>query len=152
MSTGNRCGIYDKIDALDEARTVSDLVSRLKLILSELAYYSVTGEGAVMETHEEWHGDFADCLYAEASADRTDALSAPACRRQPFSGEKAAKPKQSKRPPASDEKAAKPLAANSRNPYPIAPPSNRPRPSDLPPSLRQILEGTHASLREDDNF
>lgn len=69
-STGTRCAIYEKIDALDEARSVADLVKRLKPILSELAYYAITGEAAVMETREEWHSQYADALYSAAASDR----------------------------------------------------------------------------------
>ena len=65
MATGNRCVIYDDIDALSEARTVADLVRRLKPILSELAYYGVTGETAVLEAHEEWRSQYTDRLRDE---------------------------------------------------------------------------------------
>lgn len=68
MSTGNRCAIYDSIEALDEARTVADLVRRLKPILSELAYYGVTGESAILEAHEEWRTQYNDHLRQESGA------------------------------------------------------------------------------------
>jgi hypothetical protein len=68
MSTGNRCVIYNHIDALSEARTVADLVRRLQPILSELAYYGVTGETAVLEAHEEWRTQYTDRLRSESTA------------------------------------------------------------------------------------
>ena len=67
MSTGNRCVIYDEIEGLSEARTVVDLVRRLKPILSELAYYGVTGETAVLESHEEWRSQYTDRLRDEST-------------------------------------------------------------------------------------
>ena len=67
MSTGNRCVIYDEIEGLSEARTVVDLVRRLKPILSELAYYGVTGETAVLEAHEEWRSQYTDRLRDEST-------------------------------------------------------------------------------------
>ena len=67
MSTGNRCVIYDEIEGLSEARTVADLVRRLKPILSELAYYGVTGETAVLEAHEEWRSQYTDRLRDEST-------------------------------------------------------------------------------------
>jgi hypothetical protein len=67
MSTGNRCVIYDEIEGLSEARTVADLVRRLKPILAELAYYGVTGETAVLEAHEEWRSQYTDRLRDEST-------------------------------------------------------------------------------------
>ena len=78
MSTGNRCVIYDDIEALDEARSVSDLVRRLKPILSELAYYGVTGETAVLEAHEEWRSQYTDRLRDETQQNAKKSVAARA--------------------------------------------------------------------------
>jgi hypothetical protein len=80
MSTGNRCVIYDEIEELSEARTVADLVRRLKPILSELAYYGVTGETAVLEAHEEWRSQYTDRLRDESTqpAAQAGGFAAPA--------------------------------------------------------------------------
>ncbi len=184
-STGNRCAIYDSIDGLDEARTVADLVSRLKPILNELAYYAVTGEAAVMETREEWHTTFTDRLYEDVGKTRASALAAPngrdllakeeararearererlvkeeaaraALNRTPGHGKtlsrRAPKPGGETRvPQASHSYASASGFGDSDERLPPAPPSNRPHPSDLSPALRAIMEGTHASFREDD--
>jgi len=51
-------GIFNKIDDLDDSRSLKDLISKIKPILAELAYYSITGDGAVMEMRENWHSNF----------------------------------------------------------------------------------------------
>lgn len=122
--TGNRCAIYDRIDALDEVRTVADLLRRLKPILNELAYYAVTGEAAVMETREEWHSQYTDALYGETSSDHKAGRAAGAGRAGPA--------------PRADG------GRGERAPPP--PPTNRPRPGDLPASLRAIMNGSHSSF------
>lgn len=160
-STGNRCKIYEKIDALDEARTVADLVKRLKPILSELAYYAVTGEAAVMETREEWHSQYADALYGASASD--------------YNADRAAVAAVAPRAPARAASARAPSGAGRVDPglarsvsttggkgggrgrsderrhAQAAPPSNRPRPGDIPPSLQAIMDGSHPSFKEDDN-
>jgi hypothetical protein len=125
-TTGNRCEIYKHIDALDEARTVADLVKRLKPILSELAYYAVTGEAAVMETREEWHSQYSDALYHATASDHA------ADRAPPARG------------------GAAPARAGERRIVQTAPPSNRPSPSSIPSSLRAIMNGSHPSFKESD--
>ena len=65
---GSPNNIYAKIEKLDEAKTVKELVSILKPILNELAYYSVTGDGAVMEMREDWHNTFTDYMYEAAGS------------------------------------------------------------------------------------
>jgi len=70
--TKNRCAIFDRIDELDGAKSVADLVKTLKPILSELAYFAVTGEGAVMEDREEWHTTYKEVLFAGHNADNAD--------------------------------------------------------------------------------
>ena len=121
--TGSRCAIYDRIDTLDEARTVAELLRRLKPILNELAYYAVTGEAAVMETREEWHSQYTDALYGETSSDYK-AGRATAGRAGPAPRADGGRSERSQAPP----------------------PANRPRPGDLPASLRAIMNGSHASL------
>lgn len=77
-TTGNRCSIYSAIDGLDEARTVQDLVKRLKPILSELAYYGINGEAAILESREEWHTQYSGELQREGGAPLAAAQRAPA--------------------------------------------------------------------------
>lgn len=145
--TGNRCAIYDKIDALDEARTVAELVAKLKPVLNELAYYAVNGEAAVLEAHEEWRGNYADALYAEMGAEHAAAMSG---QRSPPSagGGSGARPSRGRKTRGGAAGHDRPPGPTDRMPMP--PPSNRPRPdAALPPSLRAIMDGTHASLSED---
>ena len=129
-STGSRCAIYERIDALDEARTVADLLRRLKPILNELAYYAVTGEAAVMETREEWHSQYTDALYGETSSDHKAGRAAAAGRAGPAARGDGTRSERSER----SERA------------PLPPPTNRPRPEDLPASLRAIMNGSHSSF------
>ena len=92
MSTGNRCVIYDRIDALEDARTVDELVQMLRPILQELAYYGVTGEAAVLEAHEEWHDTYTRRLRTESDQDQasvaTSLARAPAPSRHARDGER----------------------------------------------------------------
>jgi hypothetical protein len=142
-STGTRCAIYEKIDALDEARSVADLVKRLKPILSELAYYAITGEAAVMETREEWHSQYADALYSAAASDRAADRAA-----ERASVATRANERTSERPRAQARAQARAQGAQG---FASAPPSNRPCPGDLPLSLRAIMNGSHPSFKEDNN-
>ena len=133
MSTGNQA-IYDKIDHLDEARTPQELAERLKPILNFLVYYAATGEGAVMDAHEEWHQQYTDALYsADDSTPVGSTSSAPA---RPQGKGKGKKSVPGLEPPVEHRRMAQP-------------PANRPRPSDLSDNLRRIMEGTHPSLKDD---
>ena len=150
--TGTRCAIYEKIDALDEARSVADLVRRLKPILSELAYYAITGEAAVMETREEWHSQYADALYSAAASDR--AADRAANRASDRASDRASGAARAGERPRSHaerpRREARALGAQSFVSAPAAPP-NRPCPGDLPLSLRAIMNGSHPSFKEDGN-
>lgn len=61
-------GIFNKIDELDDSRNVKELISKIKPILAELAYYSITGDGAVMEMRENWHSNFTGYIREAAQA------------------------------------------------------------------------------------
>lgn len=62
MSSGSITDIYQQIDDLDNVKSVRELLAKLKPILAELAYYSVTGDGAVMEMRENWHSTFTNYI------------------------------------------------------------------------------------------
>jgi hypothetical protein len=62
MSAGSITDIYQQIDDLDNVKSVRELLAKLKPILAELAYYSVTGDGAVMEMRENWHSTFTNYI------------------------------------------------------------------------------------------
>lgn len=163
-TTGNRCAIYDKIDALERAPTVAALVAQLRPILNELAYYAVTGEAAVNETHEEWHTTFTDRLYEAMGSDRSAAIAragAPGAMPAPSSTVLARAAELDRaRGQAGRRPQAKPAAGGGRTEggfgdsadrLPPAPPGNRPRPGGpIPSSLLAIMNGSHPSLREDD--
>ena len=154
---GRRCEIYEKIDALDEARTVADLAKRLQGILAELAYYAVTGEGAVVETHEEWRSQYADALYDAAASDaNNDRVAATAADALYSAAPRAPAPSRI----AKTARAAKPGTGHGERPRTPAPPSgrlqaapptaNRSRPGDIPASLRTIMDGSHPSFKENE--
>jgi hypothetical protein len=164
MSARNRCDIYTKIDSLDSARSLPELTKQLKVILNELAYYAVTGEGAVMESHEQWREEYTDALYSGASSHGGGA--APSVSRPSVDSVGVGKKKGNSTAP----KARKAQSNNNSdsvaawdNPNagveiesPVehrrtaAPPTNRPRAEDIPASLRAIMEGTHPSLHGKD--
>jgi hypothetical protein len=127
--------IYDHIDGLDSARTVADLVSRLKPILEELAYASEVGDGAVMKATEQWHSDYTDALYEETADDHARGPAAAPRDRNA----KNAKTAQARSAPHTD----KPMVVSQKKQLP---PPNRPNPGNIPPSLVAIMQGTHPSL------
>lgn len=129
-SSGNgksrgRCSVYDDIDGLSdclslpEAKRLPTLVGLLQRILNQLAYYSTTGDGAVLEAQEEWHETFTDRLYTAAGQARQQAT-----------------------PPAAPGGPARAAA-------PPPPVPARKAPDDLPASLRAIMNGSHTSLKND---
>ena len=138
-SSGNRgrCGIYDDIDsladcaALPENKRFPTLIAQLQKILNQLAYGFITGEGAALETHEEWHGKFTDRLYEAAGQARADAMAHRATATTAPGG------------------ATTVASAADDRPLPAAPPQRK-APDDLPDSLRRIMNGSHESLNESD--
>jgi len=146
MSTGNRCAIYDDIDALSEARTVADLVRRLQPILAELAYYGVTGETAVLEAHEEWRTQYTDRLRSESgpAAARPDEMRPDAARpaARPDARPDAARPATSHSSRASSSR-----SAFSARPSANYTPQNV-NGAGVPRALLSIMSGTHPSLRD----
>ena len=114
--------LYDAIELLDGATDVKDLAARLKPILNQLAFYLVTGEGAVMDSHEEWHEEFRDQLYNDANSDFKAATSKM---RGP-------------RPPPARGQDPLPSGRVGGKRAPVAPPT-RPLPEELPDSLRRLL-------------
>jgi hypothetical protein len=147
--------IYDQIDALAEARTVGELAAKLQPILNELAYYVVTGEGVVMETHEEWHTDFTDRLYDAVADDKKGGARAPAAATAwvQSPGPKAQKTGSGARPQGVAPRRPPEggfAGGSERGPLPVPTGGGRPRPADLSPTLRSIMEGTHPSFTEAD--
>jgi len=67
--------IFNQIDELDDVRTMNELINKLKPILAELAYYSITGDGAVMEMRENWHSNFTGYIREAVQNERNDAVS-----------------------------------------------------------------------------
>ena len=150
MSTGNRCAIYNDIDALSEARSVAELVRRLQPILSELAYYGVTGETAVLEAHEEWRTQYTDRLRSESGPDAS-AHSAAA----DSSASRDARPSASRgsRDAGSRDASARPSGSRDVSSRPSAPDSRNYMPQNVngagvPRALLSIMSGTHPSLRD----
>jgi len=138
--TGQRCTIYDEIDAMGDSTSVAELVRRLKPILNKLAYYAVNSEAAVMDTREEWHTEYKEQLFIESAADRPKPAVPGA---SPVPASRAHKtPAPSARPPAG--RAQKGPAPTAR----VLP--ARTDASNLPPSLRAIMEGTHSSFKDVD--
>ena len=147
-NTGNRCEIYEKIDALDEARSVSDLVKRLKPILGELAYYAVTGEGAVMDTREEWHNSYTNALYSEAASDHSANQAQPSATRGTGSAHAPTNRGSGSAHAPINRGSGSARAPTHQGSGSARAPSNgwaslpsRPHPRDLPPSLRAIMNG-----------
>jgi len=138
MTTGNRCVIFDKINALDQLRTVPELVAALKPILNELAYYSVTSDGSVLEAREEWHTEFTGHLQADeraSSAARAAASGPPARVRTSERARDEAPPARVRTSTRAHEDAPR-----ARQQIAAAP--------GLSSNLRSIMNGSHASFRD----
>jgi hypothetical protein len=133
MSRKSHPTVDQQIDSLDEAKTVGELVARLKPILHQLSYYVTIGEGAVSEAHEEWHDEFTNRLYDAAGADFQEAQVKQSARKVTEAK------KQEERP-------QKPMAKL----IPRDAPKNRPAKSNISPSLLAIMNGSHESLKEED--
>jgi len=164
MSTGNRCIIYNHIDDLSEARSVADLVRRLQPILSELAYYGVTGETAVLEAHEEWRTQYTDRLRSESTAPPAAGGgfgAAPPESHEPAFSEPAARPhrsgRSSERPSSShsNRAPARPSQAPARPSLAPTRPSQAPaRPGQAParPGLQESDSHSYARAANSDVY
>lgn len=145
-------GIYPKIEKLDEAKTVKELVALLKPILNELAYYSITGDGAVMEMREDWHNTFTDYMYEAAGSN----VQPPQRQQQPQQQQQMRQqPQQQMRQQSQmqSQMQAQMQAQPQMQPQMQAQPKqqqqlNRPDPRNLPYSLSAIMNGTHSSFSE----
>jgi hypothetical protein len=161
--TGSRCAIFEKIDQLDESKSVKELVARLKPILEEMAYYMINSDGVVTETQEEWHEEYADRLFSEAGKDRgaSEAKSrldsgGPLQHPPPRKPRAAVKKPGSKARAALSGAGAGGMLEAASLPVRLGPSASasglsRPSAANLPPSLRSIMNGSHASFREDDD-
>jgi hypothetical protein len=132
MASGSITDIYQQIDDLDNVKSVRELLAKLKPILAELAYYSVTGDGAVMEMRENWHSTFTNYIRegvgnnAENNTNGTgvggngigDNTISPAARRDIY-----------------------------QRPAFYQPAAQQPRREQLPTSLDAIMKGTHMSFQ-----
>lgn len=142
-----RCSIYDDIDNLEtcvglpENKRFPALVAALQKILNQLAYYSINSDGAILESQEEWHTTFTDRLYAAAGQARSEAVAA----RTAPSGTTAPGG-----PSTATGHAAGHAAGHTERPLPPAIPVRKPA-DDIPESLRRIMNGSHESLRDDDD-
>lgn len=58
--------IFEKIDQLDDIKSVRELLNKLKPILTELAYYSLMGDSVL----EKWHSNINDQIRREVSNSR----------------------------------------------------------------------------------
>lgn len=132
-SSPGRCAIYEEIDSLadcmnlPEANRLPTLIAATQAILNQMAYYMINSDGALLETQERWHDKYTDRLYEAAGQARTEAVAQRAAAPIPSGS----------------------IAGNDRVP-PAAIPVRR-APGDIPASLRRILNGSHESLRDDEN-
>jgi hypothetical protein len=133
--------INREIEALGRTRTHGELVAALQRVLGQMSYYISQSEGIVLDEQERWHGDYTEALYADAGVARGAARRAapPAAREGAREGAHEGAPKG---PAPGGGLAAHRQAATAVY-------QRRPRPEDVPPSLRTIYDGTHASFKPD---
>lgn len=144
--TGSRGTLFEKIDALSDCTTLAELTPKIQAILSNMAYFVINSDGAINDTHEEWHEDFASRLRtgvsqgkaAKSSASRAVDI-APAEKKKP----RPVKPKA--------ESSARPKFEKPLDAVPEARASKVDDLDDVPDSLRAIMLGTHPSLKGDDD-
>ena len=153
--------IYTKIDKLDEVKTVKELLVTLKPILNELAYYAVTGDGAVMEMHETWHNTFTDYIYEatpgahprpSGGQQRPNQLRVQPNSNQPQTNQQFNQPQtnqQFNQPQTNQQQLTRPQTNQQFNqPQTNQQQLTRPDPRDMPFSLKTIMNGTHSSFNE----
>ena len=123
MASSELTDIFKRIDELDDVKSVRELLSKIKPILAELAYYSLSGDGAIMEMRENWHTTFTNQIRGESSAQNTGGgVAAPAI-----------------------------SIDNYQRPVFYSPQSRDQRQDSLPSSLNAIMHGTHISFRDGSN-
>jgi hypothetical protein len=161
MSTGSRDNIYDKIDGLSKCETMSQLIPKLQAILSNMAYYVINSDGAILETHEEWQTDFTERLRSDVGAMK-DAKKLSARQQR---GPRASPPGDaldsesielageiSLAEPVAPVKPTRAKPKKSREKGPAPPGGARPAQlEDVPASLLAIMNGSHPSLRQEDD-
>jgi hypothetical protein len=133
---GSRDSIYAHIDRLDTVTDVKGLIACLKPILEQLAYDHVHSESSAIADQESWRAEYSSRLSSETRSDSAARVAA-----------------------ARASSAQSHAPAQRAVPHQVVPPGGAPlrqpaRPSsnldNLPPSLRQIMSGSHASLNERD--
>ena len=143
-AVGSKDNIYTKIDKLDEVKTVKELVATLKPILNELAYYAVTGDGAVMEMHETWHNTFTDYIY-EATPNSQPRQGGQQSRSNQQSSHQPNN-QQSSHQQSSHQQSSNQQSSNQQ--FSNQQQLSRPDPRNMPFSLKSIMNGTHSSFNE----
>ena len=124
-SNVNELNIFKQIDDLDNSKSAKELIAKLKPILAELAYYSASGDGAIMEMRENWHTTFTNNIRGESGA-------------------------ASVAPNGASTQAVAPMpqyAAYQSPKFYSSSGSSRP-PEELPSALNAIMMGTHISFKE----
>jgi len=117
--------IFKQIDDLDNSKSAKELIARLKPILAELAYYSASGDGAIMEMRENWHTTFTNNIRGESGG-------APVMANG-----------------MAQQAAAAPMPQYSSYQSPTFYSAGGARSSEeLPSSLNAIMMGTHLSFQE----
>ena len=121
-SNVNELNIFKKIDDLDNSKSAKELIAKLKPILAELAYYSASGDGAIMEMRENWHTTFTNNIRGESGA----ASVAPGTAQQVIA----------------------PVTQYQSPTFYSTGGAPRPPPEELPSALNAIMMGTHISFKE----
>jgi len=67
--------VFQQIEDLDNSKSVRELLNKLKPILRELAYYSMSGDGAILEAKEKWHTIFTNQIREEVGAGQNNSIS-----------------------------------------------------------------------------
>lgn len=135
-----RCSIYDEIDgladclALAETQQLPAVVAALQGVLNRMAYYMVNSDGAVLEDTEHWHTTFTGRLYEAAGQARSEAA------------ERAGAAASGHRASSSSSSSASGGGHATMPPMPARQPAG-----SIPASLQRILNGSHESLRDDDD-
>ncbi len=146
-NTGNKCVIFNKIDALKQTRTHAELVAGLINILNDLAYHAINSDSSILETQEEWHGEFTDRLYNDAGADRKNVRASTGDAKTRSGSSRAPDP--SSRRQGVERESDHGLTDSIQSNRSTRATGQRQAAGDLPASLRAIMDGRHASQLED---
>ena len=146
--------LHKDINALSKTKSHEELVASLQKILRTMTFYISQSEGVILEQREQWHDEYTDALYEDAASRVGPVTVAPTpAERGPSSERRGRKHRDDRSEDYLSRSGLSPDERLSRQRQALtASSATRGIPSNIPDSLKAILNGTHPSFREEDNY